>query len=485
MFSSLTKLTFKTAEYLIKGKVLNKKEGAKFLNQGEAKSFLSTSHKGLLLDGVDKRLSPQDSFQNVCIVGKSGQNKTTTFNFPIIFDKASQKASLVVHDPKGEAYKNTSGYMEAQGYRVVVFNPHNVEESNLFNPLIEARSEIELENIATTLIWSGNPSTTDPHWNNGATKIIKPLLKCLSFGDKKYFNLPNLYRLLQNFGQMGDGLENWVSANCWNPQYPNDPYVLDEWKAVLSGNVEGVHSCLDTALIALRSLSSRNVRLFYSKSDYSLSHLRKEKTIIYFVTPSQMQKYYASATSLFFNAVFNECMRDEHLDSKNSLPVYLIYDEFGNSYISDFLSVANTIRGYNVSLSIILQSLSQLITRYGKEGESIKEAFNTHICLAGADYYSCDYFSKISGRVRETQTRGNITDPSNLNTDYREYNLINPAEIRTMNDGEVLLVSKNRQPLKLNATPYFNYRKFNKASQFPHAFVKKQNIHSNIDLVDL
>ena len=488
MFSSLTKLTFKATEYLIKGKVLNKKEGAKFLNKNE--SFLSSSNKGLLLDGVNQRLSTQDSSQNVCVVGKSGQNKTTTFNFSIIFDKAKENVSMVINDPKGEAHETTSGYMEAQGYRVIVFNPNNVLESNLFNPLIEAKNEIELENIAITLIWAGNPSTTDRYWNDGATKIIKPLLKCLSFGDKKYFNLPNLYKLLQNFGQAGEGVENWVASNCWNPKYPNDPYVLEEWKGALTGNIEAVQSCLGTCLTALRAFSNRDVRHFFSNSDYSLSSFRKEKTIIYFITPSDMQEYYAFSVSLFFNSIFRECMRKEHLSKHNipssSLPVYLIYDEFGNSYVPDFMSVANTIRQYNVSLSVILQSLAQLNTQYGRDkGEVIKEAFGTHICLAGADYYSCDYFSKIVGRTKETQVRGSFNDPSNLNTDYREYNLMNPDEIRTMNKGEVLIVSKERHALKIKATPYFENRKFEKASRFPPTLIKRQDTSVSIDLVDL
>ena len=99
------------------------------------------------------------------------------------------------------------------------------------------------------------------------------------------------------------------------------------------------------------------------------------------------------------------------------------------------------IRGYQVSLSIILQSISQLGFRYGKAGsDSIQGAINTHICLSGSDPTTSNYFSDLSGRVRERQLR----QYSDHNSDYREYNLLNPNEVRTMQDGQVLVVSNQK-----------------------------------------
>ena len=173
-------------------------------------------------------------------------------------------------------------------------------------------------------------------------------------------------------------------------------------------------------------------------------------------------------------------MRKQHLQGK-SLPVYILYDEFGNSYIPDFVSVANTIRGYQVSLSIILQSISQMGFRYGKAGaDSIQGAFNTHICLSGSDPATSNYFSNLSGRVRERQER----EHSDHSSDYREYNLLNPNEVRTMKDGKVLVVSRNRNPVMLPIKPYFEVRKFRKASQFP-AFRMLEDNDMNIELVDV
>ncbi|MBU2969832.1 type IV secretory system conjugative DNA transfer family protein [Pseudoalteromonas sp. C2R02] len=481
IFKVIGKLTYKAAEYLVRGVVFKSKFGAQFLTEGESKKFLSSKNKGLLIDGDKKHLSESESFQNVCFTARVGAGKTTKYIIPNVMAKAEQNVSMVVHDPKGEVHEATSGYLHDNGYRIVVFNPHNVKESNLFNPFTEAKSTVELEIIAETLIWSGNPKEGEAYWNNGATRILSALIKCLSFGDKKYFNLPNLYHLLQNFGSIGEGLEEWIGNNCWDPEFPEDDSVLNEWKGALTGNKEAIQSFVGICLTALRGLTNRDLRTFFSKSDYDLLNLRKQKTIIYLVTPPENQKYYSFVTSLFFRSVFNECMRNNHL-SGQSLPVYILYDEFGNSYITDFVSVANTIRGYGVSLSIILQSISQLSMRYGqKTAEAIQGAFNTNICLSSSDPITAEYFSKMTGRVRERH----IPIEPDKQDSYREYNLLNSNEVRTMQDHEALLISRNRQPVKLVVTPYFSNRKFKKAAQFPQIVNAESNRVINPKLVRL
>ena len=463
IFKKLGRIAFKVTEFIIRGKILNSKDGARFLESHEVGDFLSSRNKGLLLDGRKSRLSVSESFQNVCLSARVGAGKTTKYIIPNVLDKANRDVSMVVHDPKGEVHYYCSGYLKSHGYKIIVFNPQDTSESNLFNPLTEARNQIELEQVAETLIWSGNPSDGDAYWNNGATRILSVLIKCLSFGDRKYFNLANLYFLLQNFGDMGKGIEHWVGGNCRDPMFPDDRSVLDEWHGALGGNEEAVQSFVGVCLTSLKALTNRDLKIFFSKSDYDLKNLRREKTAIFFITPPEHQKYYSFVTSLFFRSVFNECMRNEHLSGK-SLPVYILYDEFGNSYISDFVSVANTIRGYGVSLSIILQSISQLGMRYGqKTAEAIQGAFNTNICLSSSDPVTADYFSNLSGRVRERQIR-RFDD---TNSDYREYNLLNSDEVRTIGDNESLVISKNRHPVKINVTPYFANRVFKKASIFP------------------
>ncbi|CAG1772178.1 partial Protein VirD4, partial [uncultured bacterium] len=213
------------------------------------------------------------------------------------------------------------------------------------------------------------------------------------------------------------------------------------------------------AITALSAMRQAHIAKITAESSFSLDRFREEKTVIYFITPPQHQEYYAFLTSLFFRSVFNACMRK--MPTKKTLPVYVLYDEFGHSTIPNFVSTANTIRGYKVSLSIVLQSIAQLNARYGHDyAQSIQGGFHTAIAYAGSDPETALFFERIIGRTRYYQ----VSDYMNHMEHYREQNLLNSNEIRTMKSDEVLIVSGNQNPILIPSKGYFQVRWMNRAS---------------------
>ncbi|MFK3866821.1 hypothetical protein [Pseudoalteromonas rhizosphaerae] len=67
-FSSL----FSIGNFIAKKKLLVQEQGARFANKAELTSMFSTSNKGLLINGNDKRLSLKDSFEHVAVIAKPG-----------------------------------------------------------------------------------------------------------------------------------------------------------------------------------------------------------------------------------------------------------------------------------------------------------------------------------------------------------------------------------------------------------------------------
>ncbi len=102
--------------------------------------------------------------------------------------------------------------------------------------------------------------------------------------------------------------------------------------------------------------------------------------------------------------------------------------------------------------------------KYGQNtAEAIQGALNTNICLSSSDPVTAKFFSELSGRVRERQVR----DIEKNIEDYREYNLLNTDDVRTMEQDEALIISKNRYPVRLKTVPFYKNRIFKKAIQFP------------------
>ncbi len=463
----LLTLPFKVAQtigsYLIKGYVIKTKKGAKFEKSREFSDYLHSENKGLLLDGNDLKLTETESYQNTCVIARIGAGKTSKYIIPNVLNRASYDNSIVVNDPKGEVYSLTSQHMKDKGYQIKVVNPENLKYSSYWNPLLEARNDIELEQIAEILIKSGSTEKKDDFWVQGAVRFLNLFLKCLKNAGKEnpaYFTLHNLYYLFQHFGEDGEPLDKFMAHYTVNPDDPEDQTLWNEWKGLLTGNVEGVQSFVLNAITALKALSNQNLAKITSKSDFSLDEIRERKTIVYYITPAQHSEYYSFFTSIFFRSVFNACMRK--LPDNNTLPTYIFFDEFGQYTIPNFVSTANTIRGYKASLSIVLQSIAQLNGRYGRDtASSILGGFNTYITYSGSDPLTTEFFEKIIGKVRETQKR-KVTDVFN---DYREYNLINSNEVRTIPQDKMLMVASNKNPVLLPVAGFFQQGKWLKMTK--------------------
>ena len=475
------------AGLVIKGRLLTQQTGAKFAKRRDYRDWMSASHHGVLIDGESLRLSEPESFQNVCLIARVGAGKTSRYIIPNVLDKAAHHCSIVVNDPKGEVFDATSAAMQKAGFKIVRIDPERPETSSRFNPLTEVRDDIELEQVAEILVRAGNPDDKDGFWNKGATRFVALFLKCLrntaAAEGREVFTLANLNYLLQNFGSLGKPLDAFMARATIDPLNPSDRRLWTEWKGLLTGNPEGVQSFVLNALTALRALSNRKVAWLTAHSDLSLADLRREKTIVYFITPPQHAEYYSFLTSIFFRSVFNAAMRQ--MPGKADLPLYVLYDEFGHSTIPAFVSTANTIRAYKVSLTIVLQSIAQLSARYGKDvAAAIQGGFNTALTYAGSDPETCLFFERLCGKVRERQRRELLT--TNPQDTYREFNLVNANEVRTLDHGEMLVVSTNRDPVRLPSHPYFQVRSFSRLAAFGAARIAPRTVAlSEIPLVRL
>lgn len=441
-----------TKNYVL-GHFLRKEGGARFSTKQEIASYLSPRNKGLLLDGYESRLSEQNSFQNTCVIAGVGAGKTSRYVIPNVLDRASRKCSVVINDPKGEIFDYTAGYLQAKSFRVISIEPEDLANSDYFNPLLETRNEKEIEQIAEILIRAGAGQSKDKDiWNQGAIRLVSVLLKFLKIAsvDKpEYFTLGNLYYLLQNFGDKGAGLDEFILEHG-----QKDQRLWNEWLGAISGNKEGVNSFLLNALTALKAMSNPDLELLTSKSSFSLADIRKHKTAVFIKTPPQYTEYYGFFISIIFRSVFNMCMRN--LPSYGDLPVYCLMDEFGHMTLPNFVSTANTIRGYKVSLSIILQSLSQLSDRYGEEyAKSIQGGFKTYLTYAGSDAVTRNFFEELSGKtvLHEKQ------DAVDMRTHRQEFNLMNAGELRTLPEHQAYVVTGNMHPMVLPTLPYFANRK--------------------------
>lgn len=456
--------------FVVKGRLLKQTTGAYFAKRKEYAAYLNPAHRGLLIDGRSLRLTEIESNQNVGVIAPVGAGKTTRYTMPNVLDCVGRNVSLVINDPKGEIYDATSGALARDGYRILRLDPENPAISMRLNPLLAARTDIELDQLAAIVVYASLPYSRDPFWALTAIRLLSVVFRLLRNAAEAdqpgVLTLGNALRLLQNYGADGRQLAHFIAHASINPNDPSDRTVFDLWKGATTGNKEAVLSSLITCSTALAPLGNQNLAWITAESDFDLTDLRRHKTALYIVTPPQHARFYAFFTSLVFKAVGNAAM--QQMPGKGDLPIRFIWDEGGHIAMPDFVSFVNTVRGYNVSLSIVLQSPAQLDARYGREeAHAILSGFNTLITYSGADAETCLLFERLCGKVRERQRKDLFS--TNPQDTYREYALVNASEVRTIKRNEMLVVSTNRQPVKLTTSAYFEVGRFKRlARRKPH-----------------
>lgn len=442
----------KGALILGKGYALRKEEGARFSSKKEIKEIFDPSNTGVLIDGVGKRLSVKDSLAHVAVIAKSGFGKTTGYIIPNIIDRIRQGDSVVVLDPSRELYERTHRFADKHNYQVLVVDPTD-PTLNSFNPFygLTYADMSDLRSISTSLILSRYGNDKEPIWNDGAISLIFFFAKCLVFRGETV-TIPKIYDLLLKFGQNGENLDGWV-ADTQNPILIGDTSHHDEWEGIISTQDKMLSSFSSTAKTALGSLTEDTVRTVLSGNDIQFLNFRKRRTILYISFPSHKQKDYQFIIDVLYTRLFSDYMSE--VPSKQDLTLYCLLDEFGSSYIKDFQLIATNIRKYGVSLSIVMQSIAQLHTRYGHSAEEIKGGLGTYLVFAGADRHTAKEISETIG-FKVYIERNNFSDTVR----HRDQkNLINPDQIRTLGDDQIVFLTRNKYAFIMDIVPYYKNSK--------------------------
>ncbi|MDR3055710.1 MAG: type IV secretory system conjugative DNA transfer family protein [Zoogloeaceae bacterium] len=458
--------------------------GARFLSENEQLKILSPSNQGLLVDGKSKRLSLEESFKHLLIVAPTGTGKTSKFVIPNVLALAQNENSIIITDPSGEIFSQTSGYMQSKGFKVLKFDPTDPEHSIYFNPLryiftygtdstgrtsTTKIDPVKVSLLATSLVASSLKSPQDSFWKAGAESLVEFFTYCLKDTPRDYHNLYNVYKLAEAMTPEGNLLDNFMV------NYAHEQSLKDKWLSLIGNSNPTTQSHIATTQTALKPLANERLAKILSKNTIRFSDLKKEKTILYLTFPVNEASFYTFILNLFYTLLFHSYM--EAIPKKEDLPLFILYDEFGHANIPDFDIIITNMRKYKVSLSLVLQSFSQLETQYGQEKANtiIEGGINSKLFFSGTSQKTAQAIEKMLGKVIRQETYH--TDRNEQITNRSEYNLLNADEIRTLPDNQAFFLTGNKSPILLDVLPYFQNSKFKNKPNFGEAHIPANNYH--------
>lgn len=402
-----------------------------FLTAKEMDQFLelgaSSEVKGMMLgkykqhpDDPDKyalyaahRMRSGDNNNLLCI-GAPGSWKTRGFIIPFLMGAAQRGESVFITDPKGELFEKLAPYFRKKGHYVKTVNFLDMAHSDGWNCLYSLDTETQLvQTVANTIIQNtSGPREADDFWSRAELNLLMALIHYVcNLKDEKGRLLPieqrslgDVYRLLANksINEINNNLAQLP------PEHPAKGHhgLFLKARENLWGNIAiGLGNRLAIFQNQLVDKITRN-------HDVDLL-LPGQKPCAYFVIISAQDSAYRFLSSLFFSLAFPRLSDYARLHGKGGrLPVLVNFclDEFCNiGYMEGISDVFNSVRGFNMSCQIVVQSLSQWAEKYpGKDWENQLNTFDMTLYMGCNDLTSAKYIAEKCGKVTISVTNNQM-----------------------------------------------------------------------------
>lgn len=353
---------------------------------------------------------------NDLIIGPSGAGKTRGYVKPNILQC---NESMVIADTKGSLIKEVGPVLVQNGYKLIHINFKDLNRSDGYNPLDyirydrrhKAYSTQDIITIATAL--TSELSTKEPYWDYAArmylTCLIAYVMEALP---KKEHSLKYVMDLL---GEIGTGVFSKLMAEL-NSTNPNS-FAVQTFKLFRNNEkAEKMHASIMGILgEKLNGLAFDGaVRIYNAKNRIDFRSLGREKTAV-FLTISDTDRSMDRLISVFYTqALHILCSSADHEYPNHRLPVPVrfILDDFAtNAFIPGFENITSVIRSREISVSIILQSITQLQARYGEaNATTIINNCDNCLYLGGQDVETARFISVKANKTISTILNMPLTD---------------------------------------------------------------------------
>ncbi|WOO87016.1 type IV secretory system conjugative DNA transfer family protein [Mollicutes bacterium LVI A0039] len=444
---------------------------------------------------------------HLLVLGTTRAGKTVTYNIPQLhyfskIKKYEEKPSLIITDPKGELYRETSGFMEEGGYEVHKIDLVQVNKSdkyNQFDIILQLylkeynKLDIDLEGISRKEFYEISSNLDTTYVEDEILKIANNLYPLDTEGQNAIFTqLANsIFRTItmlyldkcvfeqdyQNFNVFGMILYSKSILKMkmiGRDKVPIIKNIVDTlppkhgaYRTYSSSLSDRTFSSTVTTFENILSVySTKTMENVTSSSSVNVSDFATgEKPIAYYViTPDYDTKYNSIVTTLI-NQVYTECViyADTHCNGKLPRRLLFLLEEFANiPKIENFSNKTTVSLGRGIQFLMTIQNIAQLKSVYGEDvAETILDNAHAKLYLLAGSSDTREWFSKEIGATTQLSTSymGKNYKELSKTVAEEEVRLVTP-EILSKNPfgiGYLSLLKNN--PTQVYLRPSFTYIK--------------------------
>lgn len=343
---------------------------------------------------------------NDLIIGSSGCGKTGGYVIPNI---QNITGSMIISDTKGQLERRFKKELINKGYDVYTIDLVNMSNSWSFNPMQYIRqyddgTYYEKDILSLAKLLTPSMSHNDPFWDKAATSYIAFLLSyCLEAEPEENHTLIHVANLHRSYSQdLGE-----LSFAYWVENH-KDSYAAKKYFEFLS--VKSAEKTLSSifafANVFLEPFSFKESQsLFGRENAFDLKVLGRKKSVLFLNVSDTDRAFDNIANILYSQALQVLCQEaDSKPNGRLDVPVRIIMDDYAaGSTIPDFDKVISVIRSRDISVSLILQSLSQLESLYNKSASLTIINNCDHILYMGSqDLNTANFISSRAYKTPET-----------------------------------------------------------------------------------
>jgi len=352
-------------------------------------------------------------------VGGTGSKKSRNVVMPHVLSCAHAGVSMILHDPKGDIYKNIKKTLMELGYKILLLDYRDPRCGEKYNPLLYAaklykegekdRAREIFMNFADA-IFTSVKSEKDPFWHITDAGYFAGLaeLLCILY-EPEMVTIDNIYNLhLQGDMKLGGStyMKTYFDKNpderCWKLIYP---------VAMASTETRNSLNAVFTGALT-KFIQNDAVVDQTSGSSFEIKDFVEEKTALFIISRDEGSVYDALITAIIdqiYSILVDTAEKSGGLLKRR---VSFILDEFGNlARLTDIERKLTLSRARGISWHIVVQSLDQLSLVYGKDkAPIIIGSCNNIVYLYSSDINLVKHISSLCGE-REGEMITDIKSP--------------------------------------------------------------------------
>lgn len=341
--------------------------------------------------------------KNVLIIGGAGSRKSRGYIMP---NMLQMLGSYIVTDPKGENFDTAAGFLQDHGYEVRCINLVNPSCSDSYNPLHHIGGTLDVDIVSDALIKNTSKGSTneDPFWPQAERALLNSCIYyLLTEAPKEEQSLASclaMVRAGEDFDWMDSVFMRLPFEHMARKSYETFRLAVDKTRA---GVLVGLATRLNV-------FDTPEISAITGSSSIDIDAMGQKKMATFVITPDSHSAFNFIPT-MFFGQVLQRLyfMADQN-GGKLDIPVFFLLDEFANTgQIPDFNQKLSTSRSRNINISIVLQSIDQLMDLYKDIYENIMANCDTHLFLGSQAVKTCEYISKSLGEATINKKQSSIS----------------------------------------------------------------------------